>query len=59
MTRAIVHPLWGSLSLDRQGEVSLQSQVVAYFRAAIIEGRLRRGLRLPSSRQLAQDHGDR
>lgn len=57
MTRAIVHPLWGSLSLDRDAEGSLQSQVVAYFRAAIIEGRLRRGLRLPSSRQLAQDHG--
>jgi len=57
MTRAIVHPLWGSLSLDRQGELSLQSQVVAYFRQAIIEGRLRRGLRLPSSRQLARDHG--
>lgn len=57
MTRAIVHPLWGSLSLDRHGEVSLQSQVVAYFRQAIIEGRLRRGLRLPSSRQLASEHG--
>jgi GntR family transcriptional regulator/MocR family aminotransferase len=57
MTRAIVHPLWGSLSLDRQGEESLQTQVVAYFRQAIIEGRLRRGLRLPSSRQLASDHG--
>jgi GntR family transcriptional regulator/MocR family aminotransferase len=57
MTRAIVHPLWGSLSLDRHGEISLQSQVVAYFRQAIIEGRLRRGLRLPSSRQLASDHG--
>ncbi|MBO9575373.1 MAG: PLP-dependent aminotransferase family protein [Sphingobium sp.] len=56
MTRAIVHPLWGSLSLDRDGEGSLQTQVVAYFRAAIIEGRLRRGLRLPSSRQLARDH---
>ncbi len=56
MTRAIVHPLWGSLSLDRDAEGSLQAQVVAYFRAAIIEGRLRRGLRLPSSRQLARDH---
>ncbi len=56
MTRAIVHPLWGSLSLNRDVEHSLQSQVVAYFRAAIIEGRLRRGLRLPSSRQLARDH---
>lgn len=57
MTRAIVPPLWGSLSLDRAGEQSLQAQVVAYFRAAIVEGRLRRGLRLPSSRQLAHDHG--
>ena len=56
MTRAIVHPLWGSLSLDRDAEGSLQTQVVAYFRAAIIEGRMRRGLRLPSSRQLARDH---
>jgi len=57
MTRAMVHPLWGSLSLDRDAERSLQSQVVAYFRDAIIEGRFRRGLRLPSSRQLARDHG--
>ncbi len=56
MTRAIVPPLWGSLSLDREGERSLQAQVVAYFRAAIVEGRMRRGLRLPSSRQLACDH---
>jgi GntR family transcriptional regulator/MocR family aminotransferase len=56
MTREIVHPLWGSLALDRDGERSLQAQVVAYFRAAIVEGRLRRGLRLPSSRQLARDH---
>jgi GntR family transcriptional regulator / MocR family aminotransferase len=56
VTREIVHPLWGSLALDRADALSLQEQVFAYFRGAIVEGRLRRGLRLPSSRQLASDH---
>ena len=58
MTRPLVHPLlWGSLSIERHGESSLQEQVVSYFRSAIIGDRLPRGHRLPSSRQLAIDHG--
>ena len=57
MSRPIVHPLWGSLAIERDGAHSLQEQVVAYFRDAIVEARLPRGQRLPSSRQLAIDHG--
>ena len=57
MTRHTVHPLWGSLSIERDGGTSLQEQVVSYFRKAVLEQRLPRGQRLPSSRQLAIDHG--
>jgi GntR family transcriptional regulator/MocR family aminotransferase len=57
MTRPVVHPLWGSLAIERDGAHSLQEQVVAYFRDAIVEARFARGQRLPSSRQLAIDHG--
>lgn len=57
MSRPIVHPLWGSLAIERDGVHSLQEQVVAFFRDAIVDQRLPRGQRLPSSRQLAVDHG--
>ena len=53
MPRSAVHPLWGSLALERQSGLSLQEQIAAFFRAAIVEGRMRGGQRLPSSRQLA------
>lgn len=57
MSRAAVHPLWGSLAIDRAGAASLQEQVVCFFRDAIVARRLQGGQRLPSSRQLAIDHG--
>jgi GntR family transcriptional regulator/MocR family aminotransferase len=52
-----LHPLWGSLALDRRSSVSLQEQIVRFFRAAIAEGRMRGGMRVRSSRQFAADFG--
>src|SRR5260370_11493215 len=52
-----IAPLWNSLALDRGAARSLQDQIVDYFRAAVLEGRLKAGTRVPSSRALAADHG--
>jgi GntR family transcriptional regulator/MocR family aminotransferase len=52
-----ISPLWNSLALDRGAARSLQDQIVDYFRAAVLEGRLKAGTRVPSSRVLAADHG--
>jgi len=52
-----VSPLWNSLALDRAAARSLQDQIVDYFRAGVLEGRLKAGTRVPSSRALAGDHG--
>ena len=51
-----ISPLWNSLALDRGAPRSLQDQIVEYFRAAVLEGRLKAGTRVPSSRALAADH---
>jgi GntR family transcriptional regulator/MocR family aminotransferase len=55
MPQSAVHPLWGSLSLDRQSQTSLQEQIVRFFRSAIDEGRMASGQQVPSSRQLAAE----
>lgn len=55
MPQAAVHPLWGSLALDRQSDISLQEQIVLFFRDAISGGRVHGGQRVPSSRQLAAE----
>jgi GntR family transcriptional regulator/MocR family aminotransferase len=57
MTSRPISPLWNSLALDRGAAQSLQDQLVGYFRAAVLEGRLQAGTRVPSSRALATDHG--
>jgi len=57
MLRRSLHPLWGSLALDRRSSVSLQEQIARFFRAAVAEGRLRGGMRVRSSRQFAADFG--
>ncbi|HTZ79099.1 MAG TPA: PLP-dependent aminotransferase family protein, partial [Stellaceae bacterium] len=57
MAARAASPLWNSLALDRGSTQPLQEQIVAYFRAAVLGGRLRAGTRLPSSRALASDHG--
>ncbi len=57
MSNASIHPLWGSLALDRASVTSLQDQIVGFFRDAILSGRMPGGRRVPSSRQLATEHG--
>jgi GntR family transcriptional regulator/MocR family aminotransferase len=57
MPRPSVHPLWSSLALDRNSSVSLQDQIVHFFRDAIADGRVRGGRRVSSSRQLAIECG--
>ncbi len=53
-------PLWNVLSLDRRASRaggSLQDQIVAFFRDAVLRGALKPGARVPSSRQLAAELG--
>lgn len=50
-------PLWNTLTLDRQSSTPLQEQIVAYFREAVLGGRLASGSRVPSSRALAVEQG--
>jgi GntR family transcriptional regulator/MocR family aminotransferase len=45
------------LALDRLASASLQDQIVDYYRAAVLDGRLRPGTRVASSRQVAAEHG--
>lgn len=47
--------LAASLTLDRRSTTSLQDQLVDFFRAAVLAGRLRPGTRVPSSRALAAE----
>jgi GntR family transcriptional regulator/MocR family aminotransferase len=49
-------PLWSILALDRASTPSLQDQIVAFFREAVLAGKLKPGARVPSSRLLAQEH---
>jgi GntR family transcriptional regulator/MocR family aminotransferase len=57
MPRRPTQPLWNVLALDRASTTSLQDQIVAFFRDAVLRGALKPGARLPSSRQLAADLG--
>ncbi|MGE4239861.1 PLP-dependent aminotransferase family protein [Ramlibacter sp.] len=55
MARTFNYPTWSALTLDRQCDTPLHGQVFDQLRAAIVEGRLAKGARLPPSRQLAQE----
>ena len=57
MPRRPTQPLWNVLALDRASATSLQDQIVAFFRDAVLRGAMKPGARLPSSRQLAADLG--
>ena len=60
MSGRATQPLWNVLSLDRRGSRaggSLQDQIVAFFREAVLRGAFKPGARLPSSRQLAAELG--
>jgi GntR family transcriptional regulator / MocR family aminotransferase len=55
MPQSTIQPLWGCLALDRESMVTLQDQILRFFRGAIEDGRLHPGQRVPSSRQLADE----
>lgn len=57
MPAPATQPLWNVLALDRAAATSLQDQIVAFFRAAVLRGALKPGARIPSSRQLAAELG--
>jgi GntR family transcriptional regulator/MocR family aminotransferase len=57
MPRRPTQPLWNVLALDRTSATSLQDQIVAFFRDAVLRGALKPGTRVPSSRQLAAELG--
>src|SRR5437764_6894192 len=56
MPARLISPLWNSLALERGAALSLQDQIVGYFRDAVLSGRLKAGARVPSSRALASEH---
>ena len=45
------------LALDRGAAMSLQDQLVDFFRTAVLDGRLRPGTKVASSRLLAAEQG--
>ena len=55
MKKRYAAALLGTLALDRTGEEALYRQLYFAIRDAILQGRLRPGTRLPSSRSLAAD----
>lgn len=57
MSHISTHPLWGSLALNRGGGLSMQDQIVQFFRTAILSGTLKGGRKVPSSRRLSTEHG--
>jgi GntR family transcriptional regulator / MocR family aminotransferase len=53
--RRIAATLLPSVSVDRHSAVPIYAQIYQWFRSAIIEGRLRPGQRIPSTRSLASE----
>ncbi len=57
MPRRQAPPLWGAFAPDPTGALPLQEQLAGHFRAAVLDGRLKPGARLPSTRALALEAG--
>ena len=55
MKKRYAAALLGTVALDRAGEEALYRQLYFAIRDAILQGRLRPGTRLPSTRSLAAD----
>jgi DNA-binding transcriptional regulator YhcF (GntR family) len=51
-TKSLAPPI----ELDRAGDISSHRQIFLAYRAAILEGRLQPGQRLPSSRAVSSRH---
>ncbi len=56
MMRRSLHPVWGSLRLQRGSSVPLREQIVSFYRNAIRESRLPAGMQVRSSREFASDY---
>ncbi|MFN8058559.1 MAG: PLP-dependent aminotransferase family protein [Vicinamibacterales bacterium] len=57
MARRSTLPMWNVLALNRAAPATLQDQLVAFFRDAVLAGALKPGARVPSSRLLAAEQG--
>ncbi|WP_270933160.1 MocR-like pyridoxine biosynthesis transcription factor PdxR [Falsiroseomonas oryzae] len=57
MPRRQAPPLWGSFAPDHDSGAPLQEQLAAHFRGAVLDGRLKPGAQLPSTRALAAEAG--
>ncbi len=57
MPRRQPPPLWGAFAPDPASGVPLQEQLATHFRNAVLDGRLKPGAQLPSTRALAAEAG--
>jgi GntR family transcriptional regulator / MocR family aminotransferase len=55
MSRPPAYAIWSQFAPSRDGLVSIQEQLVRFFRREVAKGALRPGMRVPASRALAQE----
>jgi GntR family transcriptional regulator/MocR family aminotransferase len=55
MSRPPAYAIWSQFAPSRSGALSIQEQLVRFFRREVATGALRPGTRLPASRSLAQE----
>src|SRR6516225_2555285 len=57
MTRPPAYAIWSHFAPTRDSDLSIQEQLVRFFRREVAKGALRQGTRVPASRALAQELG--
>src|SRR5580704_3096687 len=57
MPRPPAYAIWSHFAPSRDGSLSIQEQLVRFFRREVAKGALRQGTRVPASRALAQELG--
>lgn len=57
MKRPPAYAIWSHFAPSRDGSLSIQEQLVRFFRQEVAKGALRQGTRVPASRALAQELG--
>ena len=57
MPRPPAYAIWSHFAPSRDGPLSIQEQLVRFFRREVARGALRQGTRVPASRALAQELG--
>src|SRR5579872_3464396 len=55
MGRPPAYAIWSQFAPSRDGGLSIQEQLVRFFRREVATGALRPGIRVPASRALAQE----